>query len=212
MAIRPRSAALVATFAAALACSCAPKRVATTPRPGGATIVLLPDSPEGTVGRVRVTNPVGGVDLDAERESTNVVPNEAPATVTRLSESEVRRLFGAALSALPPPPTRFTLHFRFESDELTDESRSLVPQVLQSVKERPFPEVIVVGHTDTSGAAHANLALALKRATMVRNLLVTAGLDQSLIDVASHGEGTPLIPTPDNTPEPRNRRVEISVR
>jgi len=30
--------------------------------------------------------------------------------------------------------------------------------------------------------------------------------------VASHGEADLLIKTKDNTPEPRNRRVEISVR
>jgi hypothetical protein len=31
------------------------------------------------------------------------------------------------------------LFFRFESDELTDESRALVPEILQAVKNRPFP-------------------------------------------------------------------------
>ena len=30
--------------------------------------------------------------------------------------------------------------------------------------------------------------------------------------VTSHGEGNLLVKTPDNTPEPANRRVEITVR
>ena len=34
----------------------------------------------------------------------------------------------------------------------------------------------------------------------------------STIDVTSHGEGDPMVKTPDETPEPRNRRVEITVR
>ena len=46
----------------------------------------------------------------------------------------------------------------------------------------------------------------------MRDLLVEAGLDVTLIAVTSAGEGELLIRTPDETPEPRNRRVEIAVR
>ena len=62
------------------------------------------------------------------------------------------------------------------------------------------------------GDPRANLALGLKRAISVRNMLVAAGLAPSTIEVASHGEADLLVKTPDNTPEPRNRRVEITVR
>jgi outer membrane protein OmpA-like peptidoglycan-associated protein len=41
---------------------------------------------------------------------------------------------------------------------------------------------------------------------------VSAGLDASTIDVTSHGDADLLIQTPDETLEPRNRRVEIAVR
>ena len=47
---------------------------------------------------------------------------------------------------------------------------------------------------------------------MVRNLLVNAGLDGSTIEATSVGELDPVVKTPDETPEPRNRRVEIAVR
>jgi len=124
----------------------------------------------------------------------------------------LRRQFGGVLSALPPAPRHFVLFFKFESDELTDGSRALVPVVLKTVKDRSFPEVAVVGHTDTMGAPQANIELGLKRATFVRNLLVEVGLDAMLIDVTSHGEADQLISTPDATPESRNRRVEIVVR
>jgi flagellar motor protein MotB len=52
----------------------------------------------------------------------------------------------------------------------------------------------------------------LKRALMVRNLLVEAGLDGSAIDATSVGELDLLVKTADETPEPRNRRVDIFVR
>jgi outer membrane protein OmpA-like peptidoglycan-associated protein len=116
------------------------------------------------------------------------------------------------LSALPPPPRQFTLFFRFESDELTEQSQALIPEVLAAVKAHAVQDVVVIGHTDTMGTQPANYALGLKRAVTVRNLLVNAGLNGSTIDVTSVGELDPLVKTPDETPEPRNRRVDISVR
>ena len=129
-----------------------------------------------------------------------------------MSEQDVQRVFGAALAALPLPPVHFTLYFRFESNELTDESRALVPAILNIVKQRAVPEVLVVGHTDTMGDRRANLALGLKRANTVREILATAGLARGTIEVTSHGEADPAVKTPDNRAEPRNRRVEITVR
>jgi outer membrane protein OmpA-like peptidoglycan-associated protein len=41
---------------------------------------------------------------------------------------------------------------------------------------------------------------------------VQAGLAPSTVDVSSHGESDLIVKTRDKTPEPRNRRVEISVR
>jgi outer membrane protein OmpA-like peptidoglycan-associated protein len=132
--------------------------------------------------------------------------------VFTLSDAEVQQMFGEALAALPPAPQRFVLNFRFESDELTDEARALVPGILSLVRERPFADVVVTGHTDTMGTIRANFDLGLKRALMVRNLLISAGLEASQIQVTSLGETDLLVRTPDDTPEPRNRRVDIVVR
>jgi outer membrane protein OmpA-like peptidoglycan-associated protein len=46
----------------------------------------------------------------------------------------------------------------------------------------------------------------------VRNVLVDAGIAPAMIEVASHGEADLLAKTGNNVAEPRNRRVEISVR
>jgi outer membrane protein OmpA-like peptidoglycan-associated protein len=104
------------------------------------------------------------------------------------------------------------LHFQFQSDALTEESTALLPEILRAVKGLSVPEVVIIGHTDTMGEPRANLALGLKRAISVRDRLVEAGLAPSTIEVTSHGEADLLVKTPDNTPEPRNRRVEITVR
>ena len=186
-------------------------RSATGQPPSRAVVVLLPDPEDGHVGRIVVSNPKGSVELASARASTRVALTQAPRVRT-LKESDVNRLFGEILATLPPPPRHFTLPFRFDSEELTDEGKRLVPDVLQSVKSYPVPEVVVIGHTDTTGTPQSNAELGLRRANAVRAFLVQAGLSETAIDVRSHGEGELLVPTADNVFEPRNRRVEITVR
>ena len=176
-----------------------------------AVVVLLPD-PEGGVGRANVENTSGGVDLVSRRDATRVKTNEKPTSAEPMSEAEVQRLFGAALEALPPAPQRFVLNFRFQTDELTDEARALVPEILNVVGGSAFAIVVVTGHTDTMGTLAANYELGLKRAVMVRNLLVASGLDERQIEVSSLGETDLLVKTPDEAAEPRNRRVDITIR
>jgi outer membrane protein OmpA-like peptidoglycan-associated protein len=104
-----------------------------------------------------------------------------------MSEADVKRIFGAALAVQPPAPAHFTLYFEFDSDELTAESRKLVTDVQCAVKTYPAPQVTVIGHTDTRGAATANIGLGLRRANVVRMRLIEAGLEASAINVTSHG-------------------------
>jgi outer membrane protein OmpA-like peptidoglycan-associated protein len=204
--------ALVAVTAMAAAPACAPRRVAGG-TPGPSTVVLLAE-PEGTVGQAIVssTASAGIVNLAADREATTVTGRRAPTPASPLDAASIQQQFGATLAGLPMAPEAFTLYFRLESDELTDESRALLPSVLKAVAGRPAPEVGVVGHTDTTGDQKSNYALGIDRATRVRTLLIGAGVDAALIDVSSLGESDLRIQTADNTLEPRNRRVEISVR
>jgi outer membrane protein OmpA-like peptidoglycan-associated protein len=198
-----------------LSAGCASKRGAPAipvAPPAPALIVLLPDPETQVTGRIRVSNEFGSIDLSAPRAYVRTGSNAAPGPAATLTDDEVKRYFGAALAALPPPPKHFTLQFKFESDTLTDASTALVPDILAAVKALAVPEVVIVGHTDTMGDRKSNVALGLKRATAVRSILAKAGLPESLVEVTSHGEGDLLVKTGNNTPEPRNRRVEITVR
>jgi peptidoglycan-associated lipoprotein len=212
--IRSRSAVLlVATLGAALAWSCGPRRVPPPQsRPGQSLVALLPDPDSGVTGRANVSNPSGTTELDGPRESSSASTGAAPSAAVTMSEADVQRIFGDALAALPPASRHYTLYFKFDSDELTDESRALIPQILQVVSQQALPEVVVIGHTDTTGASQSNVELGLKRANTVRALLIEARLNASLIEVTSHGEADLLVPTPNDVAEPRNRRVEITIR
>jgi outer membrane protein OmpA-like peptidoglycan-associated protein len=183
------------------------------PAPPGRTdlYVVVPDR-DGRTGAVTVTTPSGGQQvLDRPyatariRQPDRVEPGTADAT-------EAHRLFGEALDAQPPRPVSFTLYFLEGTDELTAESKRMVTAVSAEIARRPAPEVVVVGHTDRLGTVEFNDRLSLQRAERVRTELVRFGIPPDTLQIAGRGEREPLVPTPDEVPEPRNRRVEITVR
>jgi outer membrane protein OmpA-like peptidoglycan-associated protein len=65
----------------------------------------------------------------------------------------------------------------------------------------------VVGHTDTVGSAKYNLGLSLKRAQAIAAWFRAGGPDLP-IAYEGFGEQALRVRTPDNTSEPRNRRVD----
>ena len=89
---------------------------------------------------------------------------------------------------------------------------SRIPEVLAEIKTRSQVQVEVIGHTDRRGAHEMNVELSKRRAEAVRQLLIRDGLPESAIFSIGRGEVDPLIPTEDDVPEPRNRRVEVTVR
>jgi outer membrane protein OmpA-like peptidoglycan-associated protein len=211
MNVAPRAPVLMVILVATGLVSACAMRSGRGERPGQVLVVLLPDTDSGNVGRVVVSNPEGSTELVTAWASTRVTMTQAPR-IRMLNESEVKQRFGDVLATLPPPPRHFTLPFRFDSEELTEDGQRMVQDVLQAVKNYPVPDVVVVGHTDTTGTPQSNAELGLRRANAVRNLLVAAGLTLSTIDIRSHGEGELLVPTADGVFEPKNRRVEVTVR
>ncbi len=72
-------------------------------------------------------------------------------------------------------------------------------------------EINIVGHTDDDATAEHNMALGLQRANLVKNLLITKGIQSSRIHTSSKGETEPI--SPNDTEENRklNRRVELTI-
>jgi len=62
------------------------------------------------------------------------------------------------------------------------------------------------------GSIEYNRTLSLKRANAIASILAAQGVQEKLIEITCHGKENPLIRTPDGVAEPRNRRVEISIR
>ena len=173
-------------------------------------VILLPGK-DGKVGSVVVSNNSGEVVLDQAYASAKIGNNKIVANAS--SAEEVDREFGKTLAVQPPRPTSYLVYFETGSDRLTSESGNAMDGILADIAKRPSPEVVVTGHTDTVGRVDTrNDELSKQRAEVVRTLLIKQGIPAASISVEGRGNRELLVPTADNVDEPRNRRVEITVR
>ena len=175
-------------------------------------IVLMP-SGDGDVGALQLSNEQGEVVLDQQGQAVYAGGRDTePAAPVAVNTTETRSLFSEALQVQPKAPESFLLYFEFDSTVLRKESNRVLEAILKSVGERESHDLSIIGHTDRAGDYDYNLQLSLQRASAVRDLLVGHGVASDYIQLSSHGEGNPLIPTADDVAEPRNRRVEVVIR
>lgn len=127
-------------------------------------------------------------------------------------EADVARRYGALADALPQRPRSFLLYFESGGDRLTAESETTLSGIFEQLKQMQAPEIMVIGHTDSVGGDAMNDELSGARAGKVRQLLLDKGLDPLKIEAIGRGKRDLLVPTPDGTAEPRNRRVEVRLR
>ena len=130
----------------------------------------------------------------------------------------VRYSFGAAPppapvpAAAPVPARTFLVFFDWNRDNLTDRARQIVAEAAQARTQQQVTRIEVNGYTDTSGSAQYNMGLSVRRANAVAAELVRLGVPRQEIVARGFGETNLLVPTPDNTREPQNRRVEIILK
>ncbi len=134
------------------------------------------------------------------------------AAPVKIDQAQVQQIFGNALAAQPILPSHFVLYFERDSDTLTPESQRQYQGVFEDIKRRTVYEVEVIGHTDTMGTQAHNQRLSMSRAEMIRDRLVHDGISPKSISVAGRGSLDLAVRTADQVAEPRNRRVEITVR
>lgn len=79
------------------------------------------------------------------------------------------------------------------------------------LKEYPGAKFTIEGHTDSDGAAQANLDLSEGRAAAVMGYLVEKGIDASRLSSKGFGETKPIATNKTKTGKALNRRVEVKL-
>lgn len=161
----------------------APAASASQPGEAGPSDPIVPASPDA--------------DLHAERIAAPVETAPSPRLTTAPADV---------------PAVSITVRFATGSATLAPEAiRALAPlgQALNAPALAPY-RFRIEGHTDTVGSAEMNQILSGRRALAVRELLVRYyGVDPARLEAVGYGDTQLLVPTPQQTAEPRNRRVQV---
>lgn len=107
------------------------------------------------------------------------------------------------------------LYFGFDEDEMSPRTRRQIEIVSNILKSDPGKKITLSGHADALGTAAYNSSLSARRAEVVRDFLVKAGVSADQIVLLAKGASQPRRPNVTETgadnPDGRraNRRTEI---
>ena len=111
------------------------------------------------------------------------------------------------------------IQITFDSGILFDVNQSTLRAAAQqnltdlaaSLEEYEGTDVLVVGHTDSTGEASYNQGLSERRADAARTYLMGAGLDPDRVTAMGMGEEEPVDTNDTDAGRQANRRVEVAI-
>ena len=146
-----------------------------------------------------------------------VAPAPTPLTPVATGQPHAVPSHAAAAPATTPtapsvPSANLTVNFTSGSADLTPQAVQALNELGRALssKELAGYKFRIEGHTDTVGTPDSNLELSAKRAHAVVTYITSHfGVDASRLQAVGKGEEDLAVPTPAQTPEPRNRRVLV---
>lgn len=137
---------------------------------------------------------------------------EREAELTRLQQAlgqiaETRRTAMGVIMTLDSN----SIHFDFDKATLKPQYREVLSKIAGILMTLRGYRIFVYGYTDDIGTQAYNLKLSERRAETVRNYLVKAGLNPSIISTKGFGKSDPRVPGSSPQARAMNRRVEIGI-
>jgi outer membrane protein OmpA-like peptidoglycan-associated protein len=111
----------------------------------------------------------------------------------------------------PQAPVSYMTFFDLGSTKLSEQSMATISQAAQVFKSRTNVNMVVIGYADTVGSAALNMQLSQRRANVVRDALIAAGVPAGAITTTASGETSLLVDTGPDSNQPKNRRVVIVI-
>lgn len=113
-----------------------------------------------------------------------------------------------AVSCTPGP---YIVFFDFDKSDITPDAASTLDNAVSAYNSGcSGTQVMLAGHTDTSGTAQYNVGLSQRRNDAVRGYLTSRGLNDGMISSEAFGETRLRVQTLDGVRNDQNRRVEIT--
>ena len=145
--------------------------------------------------------------------TTDAAPAPAPAQQPRVASSRPTAVPVATSSApTSGPAVNLTVNFANGSAELTPDAMRTLDELGRALASKDLAafRFRIEGHTDTVGSRDYNQSLSERRAEAVVSYVSKKfGVEPSRLQAVGMGEEGLLVATPPQTPEPRNRRVQV---
>jgi len=173
--------------------------------------------PDGDPLNYRWTTPNGALATPAVRETRWTAPQQEgtyPITVTVDDGKGGTASDTVNIQVTRPPVRNYTfedVHFDFDRYTLRPEATRLLDEAVAAMKEDDRLRLEVEGHTCNIGTAEYNLALGDRRATAVREYLVSRGVTADRLRSVSYGEERPKYDNAREETRRLNRRAALVV-
>ena len=101
--------------------------------------------------------------------------------------------------------------FGYDSSELDDDDRAILNNQSKFLNQNPSLKVTIQGHCDERGTREYNLALGEKRASSVKDYLISLGINSERISVVSYGKERPQVLGSNKAAWSMNRRSVTTI-
>ena len=113
---------------------------------------------------------------------------------------------GRSLDQLNEKGLLVDVYFAYDVADLSDEARGSLGKNADVMKKWPTTKVMVEGHADARGTSEYNMALGERRASAIRDYLVSLGIAAARVTIVSKGEEEPVCRDDAESCWSRNRR------
>ena len=101
--------------------------------------------------------------------------------------------------------------FGYDSSDLDDDDRAILNSQSKFLNQNPSLKVTIQGHCDERGTREYNLALGEKRASSVKDYLISLGINSERISVVSYGKERPQVLGSNKAAWSMNRRSVTTI-
>ncbi len=202
----PRAAALLAVATTLSACAMLSKKGngALIGAGAGAGVGAVVGNQTGSTARGAIIGAVVGglagtiIGNQMDQQAKGIKQTVTGATVERVGEG-IQVTFASGLL------------FAFDASQVLPTAATNLSNLAVSLNQYPNTNVLIVGHTDASGAADYNQALSERRAQAAADYLVSQGVSASRLHTVGRGETEPVASNATDAGMALNRRVEVAI-
>lgn len=159
-----------------------------------------------------VTGGTRGIRMVAPPAATPQAPAATPAARSAPQLASAKPMASSPQPAASAPSVNLTVNFATGSAELTPQAIATLDELGRALSSSDLASYRfrIEGHTDTVGSPEYNRDLSERRAEAVVSYLTSKfGVQPARLQAVGMGEAGLLVPTPPQTPDPRNRRVQV---